>query len=83
MIDAGGERHALRVHGAAGLGAERTRSYRAVGCGRRSKRRKRKNFEPCGIRIIIRRVEMNADENGIPRGIGDLRTNFEWDKVIA
>jgi len=65
------------------LHANRARSHRVVGRGRRSARRKRKNFETSasGSRSVA--LKWMLTENGIPRGIGNLRTNFEWDKVIA
>src|SRR4029077_844395 len=83
MIDARRECRALRIDSAAGLGTESTWSCCAVRGGWRSARSKRKNLKARGVPIVIRTIEMNADENRITRLVGDLCPDFERHKVIA
>ena len=83
MINTSRKRHALRIDLTARLHVERTRTDRAVRCGWRSARRERKDFEPGGVRVVIRSIEVNADENRIARLIRDLCTHFQRHEIIA
>ena len=82
VIDDRGKSEALRVNRAAGLHVHKMQRQPVVVGRRRATWRERKNLE-AGRVPVGSAVEMDADEDGVARLVGDVGANLERDEGIV